>query len=389
LKEKILCVDDEEMVLEALKMELMRGLTGKYIIETALSGEEALQIAEESEKNGDRILVVLSDQQMPGMTGEVLLSILNIKIPRALKILLTGYSDLEAVQYAINNAELYHYIQKPWDRENLILTVGQAIEKYHTRLELEEKTIQIIRMNKGLENTVQKRTAQLQDAIKELEAFTYTVSHDLKSPLRAIDYYAKFILEDYQHELNGHVTDTLIKIRNVCSSMFSLIEKLLQYAVAAEAQLELSTVDMDKLFRAAYQEIAAAEGGRDIIFNIEGTLPKVQGDAVLLKQVVSNLLCNAVKFTRSREKALIKVACSNKTGRYKFSVTDNGVGFDMAYASKLFGIFQRMHTQKSFEGSGVGLATVKKIIEKHHGNVDIESKENQGTTVSFTIPAIS
>ncbi|HBR01826.1 MAG TPA: hypothetical protein DD738_04375, partial [Ruminiclostridium sp.] len=157
LKEKILCVDDEEMVLEALKMELMRGLTGKYIIETALSGEEALQIAEESEKNGDRILVVLSDQQMPGMTGEVLLSILNIKIPRALKILLTGYSDLEAVQYAINNAELYHYIQKPWDRENLILTVGQAIEKYHTRLELEEKTIQIIRMNKGLENTVQKR----------------------------------------------------------------------------------------------------------------------------------------------------------------------------------------------------------------------------------------
>lgn len=389
MREKILCVDDEELVLDALKMELMRGLSGKFVIETALDGQEALQIVDESEKQGDKILLIISDQKMPGITGEVLLSELNKKLPKAIKILLTGYSNIEAVQYVINNAGLYRYIQKPWDRDDLILTVSQAIEQYHTQSELEEKTLQIIKMNEELEKTVEKRTAQLSEAVKELESFTYTVSHDLKSPLRTIDYYSKFILEDYEDKLNNDVKNTLISIRSVCSSMFSLIDKLLQYAVAAKAEPEFSLVDMGTLFGQSFHEIITAEQNRNIDFDIANNLPQVKGDAVLLKQVVINLLSNAVKFTRGREKAVIRVTCSKDNSGYKFSVSDNGVGFDMAYASKLFGIFQRMHSQSEFEGSGIGLATVKKIIEKHGGNVETKSREDQGTTVSFTMPIYS
>lgn len=389
MREKILCVDDEELVVDALKMELMRGLSGKFVIETALNGQEALQIVDESEKLGDPILLIISDQKMPGITGEVLLSELNKKLPKALKILLTGYSDIEAVQYVINHAGLYRYIQKPWDRDDLILTVSQAIEQYHTQSELEDKTLQIIKMNEELEKTVEKRTAQLSEAVKELESFTYTVSHDLKSPLRTIDYYSRFILEDYEDELNNDVRNTLISIRSVCSSMFSLIDKLLQYAVAAKAEPEFSMVDMGTLFGQSFHEIIAAEQNRNIDLDIANKLPQVKGDAVLLKQVIINILSNAIKFTRGREKAVIRVICSEENNWYKFSVSDNGVGFNMAYASKLFGIFQRMHSQSEFEGSGIGLATVKKIIEKHGGNVDITSKEDQGTTVSFTMPIYS
>lgn len=385
-REKILCVDDEEMVVDALKMELTRSLPAELIIETAGSGEEALQIVDEALSQGDHILLVISDQRMPGMTGEVLLSKLDGILPDALKILLTGYTDIEAVQYAINNAGLFRYIQKPWDREDLALTVRQAIDKYHTQKELDEKTLQLRKMNEELEKMVERRTVQLSDAIKELESFSYTVAHDLKSPLRAIDYYSKFILEDYGGELNEDVKYMLGNIRSVCSNVFELIEKFLQYALTASADLEFVPVDIDALFRQSFQEVLAADKDRDAALEIEGTLPEVSGDAILLKQVIHNILSNALKFSRQREKSIIRITYSTEEEMHKFSVCDNGVGFNMAYSSKLFGIFQRMHSQNEFEGSGIGLATVKKIIEKHGGIVSISSQEGIGTEVVFTLP---
>ena len=388
-REMILCVDDEEMVVDALKMELMRGLSNDFIIETALSGEEALRIADESKKRGDVILLVVSDQRMPGMPGEVLLSELNKTHPEALKILLTGYTDVGAIRYAINQAGLYRYIQKPWDREDLLLTINQAIDKFRTQKQLEAKSLQIMQMNEELEKTVEMRTLQLSEAVKELESFSYTVSHDLKSPLRSIDYYSKFILEDYESELNDDVKSMLKNIRGVCSDMFELIEKLLQYAVTAKTDPENSLVDMGLLIPQTFQEIMTSVEERQVDLVIEETLPVVNGDVLLLKQALHNILSNAVKFTRYQKRAIIKVAVSKIHNRYRFTISDNGVGFNMAYSSKVFGIFQRMHSQSEFEGSGIGLATVKKIVEKHGGSVGITSEEGLGATVSFTLPACS
>ncbi len=382
----ILCVDDEDMIVDALKMELIDSIPHDILIETAQSSEEALSLVEDFLEHGDNIILIITDQRMPGMTGEVLLSELNKIVPNSLKIMLTGYTDIEAIQYAINNAGLFRYIQKPWDREDLILTVRQAIDKYNTKMALEEKTNQIIKMNEELEKTVEVRTAQLSQALKELEAFSFTVSHDLKSPLRSIDYYSKFILEDHSGELSDEVRNMILSIRNVCDNMFELIDRILLYSRTVKAPLELTTVNMDSLFRNTFDEIIKPLNNRDIDFVIEGKLPEITGDPVLLKQVVSNILSNAVKFTRNKKKATITVKCFEDNKQLGFLVKDNGVGFDMKYASKLFGIFQRMHTQKDFEGFGIGLATVKKIIEKHGGEVSINSEEDVGTTVHFSLP---
>ncbi len=386
-RDKILCVDDEEMIVDALKMELMNNLPENITIETARNAEEAFLIVEDSISQGDNFILIISDQRMPGIPGDVLLAELNKLVPDALKILLTGYTDIDGIQYAINNAGLFRYIQKPWSREDLLLTVRQAIDKYNTKRELNEKTRQIIKMNEELGKKVKERTAQLSDAIKELEAFTYTVSHDLKSPLRSIDYYSKYILEDYSNELDNEVKNMVSNIRSICGNMFELIDNLLLYSMTAKAQPELTTVDMDALFRNTFGEIAKPLKERDIIFTIEEKLPEVTGDVVLLKQVISNILSNAVKFTRNKEQAKINVKHSIEENKVCFSINDNGVGFDMKHASKLFGIFQRMHTQSEFEGFGIGLATVKKIIDKHGGEVSIKSEEGIGTTIMFSLPA--
>jgi len=243
-----------------------------------------------------------------------------------------------------------------------------------------------MKMNEDLEEKVKERTLQLSNAMKELEAFSFTVSHDLKSPLRSIDYCAKFILEDYADGLNEEVKKMLTDIRSTCDNMFSLINKLLLYSMTSKALPELSLVDTDQLFRLTYAELMTSVENREIEFIIKGALPTLKADPILLKQVVNNILSNSIKFTRQKEKAIITVECEEVRNEYRFYLRDNGVGFDMKYASKLFGIFQRMHTQNEYEGSGIGLATVKKIIEKHGGQVNISSIENEGTVVSFTLP---
>lgn len=385
-RDKILCIDDEEMIVDALKFELVNHISPEILIETATSAEEALLIVNESLRRGDRFILVISDQRMPGMTGEVLLSRLDKIIPHSLKILLTGYTNIEAVQYAINNAGLFRYIQKPWEQEDLILTVKQAIDKYNTKRALDEKTNQIIKMNEELEDKIEERTIQLSEALKELEAFSFTVSHDLKSPLRSIDYYTKYILEDHQEELSEEAKEMLRSIRSTCESMFNLINKLLLYSMTAKALPELSSIDTNQLFQQTYSELMTSIENRDIEFVINGELPVVEADPVLLKQVINNILSNSIKFTRKKDKAVITVDCEEADNEYRFYVRDNGAGFDMQYASNLFGIFQRMHNQSEFEGSGIGLATVKKIIEKHGGKVSIDSVENEGTVVSFSLP---
>jgi len=241
-------------------------------------------------------------------------------------------------------------------------------------------------LNEELEHKVAERTDELQNALNELEAFTYTVSHDLKSPLRAIEGYSRFVLEDLESGPGEETAEMIHNIRNISLDMIEMINKLLEYSTMTKTEIVEESVDSGELFKSIINELLSVNSDRNIELKVITELPVVSADKVLFRQVLYNILSNAVKFTKLKDRAIIEVGCSINEGEYIFHVRDNGVGFDMQYSGKLFGIFQRLHTKDEFDGSGIGLVTVKKIIQKHGGRVWIKGSMGQGATVYFTLP---
>lgn len=264
--------------------------------------------------------------------------------------------------------------------ESQIGVVLENITEYKNAIK-EVKTL-----NAELEKRVSDRTAELEDAVRELEAFSYTVSHDLKSPLRAVDGYVKILLEDFSSALDDDSVQMLRNISTISQDAIEMINKLLQYSKTSRAELNKEEVDIGNMIKDVYNELRLIYPERDINLVIETALPLIYVDKILFRLLLQNILSNALKFTKDRERAVITVGCSITAYEYYFYVKDNGVGFDMKYSSKLFGVFQRLHTADEFEGSGIGLITVKKIIEKHGGRVWIEGKADEGAVIYFTVP---
>jgi two-component system sensor histidine kinase/response regulator len=227
---------------------------------------------------------------------------------------------------------------------------------------------------------------ELQDMVNELESFSYTVSHDLKSPLRAIEGYSKILLEDQCSALNEDGNEMLSNIKNTCCDMIAMISKLLEYSTTAHLEICKEPVNISEMFNSAFSQLKSLYSERFIEFEFDTGMPPVLADPILIKEVIYNILSNAIKFTKNSEKALIVVGCKMGIGEYVFYVKDNGVGIDMEFSGKLFRIFQRLHSPDEFEGNGIGLATVRKIIKKHGGETWIEGKLNEGVTIYFTLP---
>jgi len=230
-----------------------------------------------------------------------------------------------------------------------------------------------------LEVRVAERTA-------ELEAFTYSVSHDLRAPLRHIDGFSKLLLEEHGAGLSNQAQHYLTRVRDGTRRMGMLVDDLLNLSRLGRRDLSLRLTGLGSLVEEVRGELAADTVGRQIEWQV-GPLPFVECDPALMKQVFANLLSNALKFTRTREKAVIQIGLASEDDPLVVFVRDNGVGFSMKYADKLFGVFQRLHRQEDFEGTGVGLATVQRIIQKHGGRVWAEGELNQGATFYFTLGA--
>lgn len=243
---------------------------------------------------------------------------------------------------------------------------------------------EIRRLNEQLEQRVIERTALLDAANKELDAFSYSVSHDLRAPLRAIDGFSQALLEDYRARLDAEGQDALLRVRGGAQRMAELIDDLLQLSRVTRVEMHREAVDLSALAESVVRDLQRAEPARRVEVAIQPDL-RAEGDAKLLRIALVNLLSNAWKFTGPRSVARIELGLQNG-GERAFFVRDNGAGFDMAYAGKLFGTFQRLHDASEFTGTGIGLATVQRIVNRHGGRVWAEAAVDQGATFYFTLP---
>ena len=246
---------------------------------------------------------------------------------------------------------------------------------------------QLAALRAEFEHRLAQRSAEFEAAIKQLEAFSYTVSHDLRAPLRAIDGFSKIVLDDYGPLLPDTGRQYLALIRDSAQKMGRLITDLLSFSRAGRAELHKRPVNTQVLVAEALSTLAPLRAGRQIDLRI-GQLPPCHGDTALLRQVWVNLLSNALKYSRPREVAVIEVhGRVESDGSVRYSVRDNGVGFDMRHAERLFGVFERLHQADDFEGTGVGLAIVQQILQRHGGGITASAVTGHGAIFEFHVPA--
>ena len=251
---------------------------------------------------------------------------------------------------------------------------------------VKQRTTELEKIRSHLEEEVSKRTLEIKMSNQELEAFSYSVSHDLRAPLRAIAGYSTILQEDYLGQVDEEGQRVIqIIIRNV-TRMQKLIDDMLRFSRLTRQEISMSSINMKALFKEAYQRLLQAEPAtRDIEFKISD-IPDTKGDHAMISQMITNLVSNALKYTRLRKKAVIEVGSKTVDNMNIYFIKDNGVGFDEHYKDKLFEVFQRLHKDAEFEGTGVGLAIVQRVIFKHGGQVWGESSQGEGATFYFTLP---
>lgn len=271
--------------------------------------------------------------------------------------------------------------------------LGQLCEQYNNLLkqllikqqERDRAERKIIIMNENLEKRVAERTALLETANKELESFSYSVSHDLRAPLRHISGYLDLLMKRNTEQLDERGRHYIEAILDSSVHMGNLIDDLLSFSRTGRMEVNPDSLDMNKLVRDSILLLDPEIKDRRIEWKI-AELPQVRGDYNMLRQVWVNLIGNAVKYTKKKEEATIEIGSQESEGEYLFFVKDNGAGFDMRYAQKLFGVFQRLHSNEEFEGTGIGLANVRQVIKKHGGRTWAEGEIDKGAIFYFTIP---
>jgi signal transduction histidine kinase len=386
--DRILLVDDSPDMLRFLVDQL----SDAYNISLAGNGEEGLARAKSEHPD-----LILSDIVMPVKDGYQLCRELKedpqtSTIPIILLTAKGSLSDkIEGLEQGADD-----YLTKPFSQEELRVRVVSLLQKRRLQKEisdrnqrLEEQTQVLAQKNAEIEaarRVLEAKAEALARSNVDLSAFSYSVSHDLQAPLRAIEGFAGILVEEHAGRMDPDGLQYLDVIRRNIKQMNQLIEDLLNFSRLGQQNLTAQAVDMDGLARSVVDELKFAMPHRTPHVTVHSLAPAL-GDRALLYQVWLNLISNAVKYTRPRSIPLIEVGGNQEGNHNRYYVKDNGVGFDMRFADQLFKVFQRLHSAKEFEGTGVGLALVERLIHRHGGRVWAEGKLNEGATFYFTLPS--
>ena len=328
--------------------------------------------------------VLLLDLGLPDSRGLSTFASIHTAIPALPIIVFTGFGDQSLALQVVQQGAQDYLVKGQMDSNLIWRAIRYAVERGRGSRELVLSETRVRHLNESLERRVADRTAELAAANRELETFTYSVSHDLRAPLRQIDGFSRILVEHAGPDLDSKSQHYLHRIQEGTQHMGRLVDDLLNLAQLGRQEVNTRPTPLGALVNDALGELRADMEDRAIQWTI-GSLPVVECDPGLMKIVLTNLLSNAIKYTRPREVATIEVGHRVSDGWDTVFVRDNGVGFNMKYADKLFGVFQRLHRADQFEGSGVGLATVQRIIHKHGGEIWVETEPDKGATFSFTL----
>ncbi|HYB98757.1 MAG TPA: response regulator [Candidatus Limnocylindrales bacterium] len=362
---RILIVDDEASQRSALCKTLR-----DYGYDTVgmASAREALALLDK-----ERFDLLLTDLMMPETSGIDLLHEAMKKDEELIGIIMTGQGSIDSAVEAMKIGA-FDYILKPFKLSVILPVLSRAMALRRLRLE-----------NAVLATKVQERTRALEEANAELEAFAYSVSHDLRAPLRHIHGFIGVLVKKHGEQLPDDARQLVDLVHSGAMRMGQLIEDLLRFSRLSRQPLSRRQVQLSSLVQDILSELRKETEGRSVEI-VVGELADCTADTALLKQVFVNLISNALKYTRNTARPVIEIGCSHEAGETIYYVKDNGAGFDMAQADKLFGVFQRLHGENEFEGTGVGLSIVRRIVQRHGGRVWAEGSVGKGATFFLTLP---
>jgi two-component system sensor histidine kinase/response regulator len=362
---RLLIVDDEAAQMRALCDTL--GLEG-YMTRGFSSAQEALAALRPGEFD-----LLLTDLMMPEMDGITLINAAR-RIDSSLgAIMMTGHGTIDTAVQAMQGGAL-DYILKPFKLNAILPVISRALDVQRLRRE-----------NAELQQREQSRSEELAAAYQDLESFSYSVSHDLRAPLRTIDGFAQILEDDFAGQLGEDGKRLLDTIRNGTRKMDQLIVALLEFSRVGRGRLSVDRIDMTALAGAAATEMRVMYTGPEPVIEI-ADLPAIEGDAAVIRQVWCNLIGNALKYSAKRAAPRVTISGRIEDRDAIYQVADNGAGFDMRYADKLFGVFQRLHGAEEFAGTGVGLAIVQRIIVRHGGRIWAQGAPDAGACFQFALP---
>ncbi len=396
-KPVIACVDDERFVLVGLREQLSRFLGNEFTIEIAESAEEALELLKELAEENVEVPVIIADQIMPSMKGDEMLIQIHSRFPKTLKIMLTGQATAEDVGHVVNEADLYRYIPKPWDENDLCITVKEAIRKYSQEKQLEEQNAELLALNAFLEEKVRERTVELEAAKEAAEQasrakseFLANMSHELRTPLNVILGFSQLMTRD--PELSSKQHRYLATINRSGEYLLNLINDVLEMSKieAGRIVLQEDAFDLYSLLYGleAMFSIRAQSKHVQLAFSRAPDVPQyICADEGKLRQILLNLLSNAIKFTHQGEVRLHLSTLADSPDYLCFAVQDTGEGIAADDLNQLFQPFiQTRSGLRSQEGTGLGLAICRKFIDLMQGQIKVTSTLGQGSTFEFSLP---